>query len=255
MVKLSHLPKTTNKVILKELETIINRNIMEEEIAGADFTEINKYLDESNQPKFKEFVSSVKPNSKQNPPFFQNIDDFDKQKRTLFHESIKKSFSFLTSETKELDGHKSIKITYCKKPHHTMLSFSLHKRNWDTMQALNKLGRALKKRIGDFFFAGTKDKRAETVQKIVAKNLTKNELANLIKNPIWNFDEINFSHLEYTNHLLKIGDLQGNRFTIALRLLDPVSQSHLTQNVENVKKTGFVNYFGLQRFGCKNLVF
>lgn len=194
---------------------------------------------------------SIDPNSKKNPAFTQNIDDFDKEKRTKFHMSIKNTFSFLNSETKETPDSKMIKITYTKRPSNTTLSFTLHKRNWDTMQALNKIGRALKKRVGDFYFAGTKDKRAETVQRISAKGVSKHELAGLIKNESWNFSEVNFSNLEYSNNILKIGDLYGNRFTLALRFLGEMDETQIAKNIENVKKTGFINYFGLQRFGSK----
>lgn len=123
------------------------------------------------------------------------------------------------------------------------------------MQALNKLSRALRKRPGDFFFAGTKDKRAESVQQIVAKNTSKVELANVTKNPSWNFDEINFSNIKYTEKCLKVGDLKGNRFTIALRFPDKVEIEKIKDNLEKVRASGFVNYFGLQRFGSKSLVY
>ena len=225
--------------------------MIEDELSTCNLEEINDYLEEENVSKFREFLYSLKPNVKNNPVFTQKIDDFDKEKRTKFHLAIKKNFTFLNSETKDVDDSKIIKISYTKKPQQSSLSFHLYKRNWDTMQALNKLARAMHKRPGDFFFAGTKDKRAVTIQQITAKSVTKNELAGLTKNPSWNFEEITFSNLTYTSSLLKIGDLYGNRFTLALRFLEHIDPSKIDKNIENLKKSGFVNYFGLQRFGSK----
>ena len=71
------------------------------------------------------------------------------------------------------------------------------------------------------------------------------------KNPSWNFEEICFSDLTYTNCLLKIGDLYGNRFTLALRFLEHIDPLKIERNVKNLMSSGFVNYFGLQRFGSK----
>lgn len=47
---------------------------------------------------------------------------------------------------------------------------------------------------------------------------------------------------------LKLGDLKGNHFTIVLRYVDADEQT-ITDACENVKKFGFINYYGTQRFG------
>lgn len=48
--------------------------------------------------------------------------------------------------------------------------------------------------------------------------------------------------------------LKGNRFSVALRFIDRnIPNSDIKRNVENVKKNGFVNYFGMQRFGSYSI--
>jgi tRNA pseudouridine13 synthase len=48
---------------------------------------------------------------------------------------------------------------------------------------------------------------------------------------------------------LRLGDLSGNLFTIVLRAVDGGSTQHATAAVSALRESGFVNYFGLQRFG------
>ncbi len=44
----------------------------------------------------------------------------------------------------------------------------------------------------------------------------------------------------------------GNRFKVALRGVDPsMTEDKLGQILKSVKKEGFLNYFGLQRFGSQ----
>lgn len=47
---------------------------------------------------------------------------------------------------------------------------------------------------------------------------------------------------------LRLGDLAGNLFTIALRCLEG-STEHATAAVAALRESGFINYYGLQRFG------
>ncbi len=47
---------------------------------------------------------------------------------------------------------------------------------------------------------------------------------------------------------MKLGDLAGNRFKILIREVS-LNASSIENCVNSLKQTGFVNYFGLQRFG------
>lgn len=211
-------------------------------------------MDEADRTRFGEYLGSLNADSKNNPSFEFKCDDFSKEKRGKFHETLRQHFSFLNSETKESAAGRSIRVSFSRRPQNSVLSFVLRKRNWDTMQAVNKIARALKRRAGDFFFAGTKDKRAETTQLITAKGVSAKELAGLLHVSSWNFDEVSFSHLEYVQAPLKVGDLLGNRFTLAIRFPERVEEAQVLGNVQRAAQSGFVNYFGLQRFGNSNQV-
>ena len=56
----------------------------------------------------------------------------------------------------------------------------------------------------------------------------------------------NFSHAKEG---LQLGSLAGNAFTLVLRGLQPHSMAEIASAAAAVKEHGFVNYFGLQRFG------
>ena len=47
-----------------------------------------------------------------------------------------------------------------------------------------------------------------------------------------------------------LGALAGNRFSVALRFIPAdIEDSEIAKNVEAAKSEGFLNYFGMQRFG------
>ncbi|KAI4690302.1 hypothetical protein J4E81_007454 [Alternaria sp. BMP 2799] len=138
------------------------------------------------------------------------------------------------------------------------LHFNLYKENKDTMEVVGFLGSKLNCGAKGFGFAGTKDRRACTVQRVCVKR----QLAQRIQN----FNKILFNaavgDFEYRHNDLKLGDLMGNEFTITLRDchfqseegLDFAQRSKLAHNVvskaiTDFSQKGFINYYGLQRFG------
>jgi len=243
--------RISKQVRLLELQAIVDAK-ESIQISQEAIDQTLPVISPENREKFTEFLAALSPENKLQPTFIENATYMDKDQRTNFHQTIKANFPFLSSETKETDDLKTIIVRYSPKQKGRLVSFVLRKRNWDTMQALNKIARFLKKRPGDFFFAGTKDRRGETVQNVVVKGLLTKQLAGLIKNDKWNWEEISFSKLGYTENLIKIGDLVGNRFSIAFRFVDDdIHTDSLLKNIETVSKDGFINYFGLQRFGSK----
>lgn len=64
-----------------------------------------------------------------------------------------------------------------------------------------------------------------------------------VKKPEWN-KNIKVGDLKQVDQLLKLGALKGNWFSIALWFVN-TDEETVWQNVENVKKNGFINYFGL----------
>ena len=91
-------------------------------------------------------------------------------------------------------------------------------------------------------YAGLKDKRAVTIQRMSVPSRVADEMRSL-----------DLSHIEmrdpfYTRHPIQIGDLWGNQFTIILRNLDAeIEQAR--EIAEEIKHRPLLNYFGIQRFG------
>jgi len=138
------------------------------------------------------------------------------------------------------------------------LHFTLYKENKDTMEVLYFLASQMKLHTKNFNMAGTKDRRGVTVQRISLFRTTKERLQGFnptLRNAV-------LSGFKYEKTGLELGDLQGNEFTITLRDcqvpgiegLDSNAKFDLTKKtietaVEDFKQLGFINYYGLQRFG------
>lgn len=48
---------------------------------------------------------------------------------------------------------------------------------------------------------------------------------------------------------VNLGDLSGNRFKIVIRDVKEKSDELIRSAIDSLKSNGFINYFGLQRFG------
>ncbi|KAJ9653544.1 multisubstrate pseudouridine synthase 7 [Neophaeococcomyces mojaviensis] len=133
--------------------------------------------------------------------------------------------------------------------------FTLFKENKDTMEAISWLTKQLKCNAKVFQFAGTKDRRAVTVQRCSAYRIEAERLAaqnqSLRNSKIGDF--------EYHPHGLELGDLNGNEFVITLRdchlssagtefALDAV-KSNMESRMQSLRENGYLNYYGQQRFG------
>jgi tRNA pseudouridine13 synthase len=138
------------------------------------------------------------------------------------------------------------------------LHFSLYKENKDTMEVVGFLGSKLNSGAKAFAFAGTKDRRACTVQRLCVKRQTAERIAGFNRS-LFNAAVGDF---EYRNNDLKLGDLMGNEFTITLRdckfqneegmnaVQRQVFASEVVEKaVKDFSEKGFINYYGLQRFG------
>lgn len=138
------------------------------------------------------------------------------------------------------------------------LHFSLYKENKDTMEAISWLSKQVQMNPRSFQFAGTKDRRAVTVQRVSVERVLVNSMipaGRTLRNAyIGNF--------EYRPHPLQLGELTGNEFVITLRDCDfhypfPLESSLILEGaqmivsdaIKNLRERGFINYYGLQRFG------
>jgi tRNA pseudouridine13 synthase len=206
---------------------------------------------------------------------FQSRPLEDKTARSTFHQNIRKIFQgkFETSTTGPA-GIIELNDTIGKGDRRRAagnkrngdgtqrgkyLHFTLYKENKDTMEVLNNLGRIIKlspKLKGKTFgFAGTKDRRAITAQRISASGIHAERLAGLNKNRM---NAFKFGNFEYKDTGLTLGDLKGNEFAITLRNVSVDGKKDVdigalrdivAKTASSFQGTGFINYFGLQRFG------
>ncbi|KIW70037.1 hypothetical protein PV04_02348 [Phialophora macrospora] len=139
------------------------------------------------------------------------------------------------------------------------LHFSLYKENKDTLEVISYLTKQLKINTKTFQFAGTKDRRAVTVQRVSAYRVDAERLAGLNRS----LKYAAVGDYEYHKQGLELGDLSGNEFVITLRdcqlegsSSDKVAaerkgeiHSYLQTALHRLREKGFLNFYGLQRFG------
>ncbi|KAK3057353.1 multisubstrate pseudouridine synthase 7 [Extremus antarcticus] len=138
------------------------------------------------------------------------------------------------------------------------LHFTLYKENKDTMEVLHFLATQLKVPARNFQFAGTKDRRAVTAQRVAIFRVYAERMEQLNKT----LRNARLGDFEYKTHGLQLGELAGNEFLLTLRDVrasDEEGLSHaqkiewtdkvLAQATECFRENGFLNYYGLQRFG------
>lgn len=125
------------------------------------------------------------------------------------------------------------------------LVLDVEKKDWDTHHLIRELSGQLRISQKRFGWAGTKDKRAVTRQRISIMNLDESGLSRIT------LPDVKIRVLGRTNREVGLGDLLGNRFRIKIkdmRCRDPPSGlAAITEEIGNLK--GLPNYFGTQRFG------
>ncbi|XP_022159173.1 pseudouridylate synthase 7 homolog [Momordica charantia] len=125
------------------------------------------------------------------------------------------------------------------------LKFHLYKENKDTQEALGLIGKMLGIQTRSFGFSGTKDKRSISTQRVTVFKQHASRLAALNDRLIG----IKLGNFSYIQEGLLLGQLLGNRFTITLRGVVADSEDAIKASAEALGRHGFINYFGLQRFG------
>ncbi|KAK4339529.1 hypothetical protein RND71_040991 [Anisodus tanguticus] len=205
----------------------------------------------------------------------------DKSHRTAIHNFFKERLKFLVTDT--IDGvedqSKCVRVRlnkggnngrgkYSRKrkdrddkrydsrgsdswPEHLgkFLRFNLFKENKDTQEALNVIAKMLGVQPRSFGFAGTKDKRAVTTQRVTVFKQQASKLAALNRRLIG----IKVGDFCHVKEGLLLGQLYGNRFTITLRGVSAESEDIIKASAVALGEHGFMNYFGLQRFGSSSV--
>lgn len=133
------------------------------------------------------------------------------------------------------------------KPLKEYAHFTFQKTNWDTMRAVKEIARRLRvsgKRLG---YAGTKDKRSVSTQRVSVWNTPISALKRI------SIKDILLKDFCYSDLRINLGDLWGNKFTITIRGIS-LSGEDIKNRVNGVSEEiasrgGVPNYYGLQRFG------
>ncbi|MFX1563810.1 MAG: tRNA pseudouridine(13) synthase TruD [Promethearchaeota archaeon] len=127
------------------------------------------------------------------------------------------------------------------------IAFFLVKRNIDSIQAIRRISRALGISYKRFSYAGIKDRRAVSSQRIT---LYRGDPHDLIGREIPN---IQLLHPHRVQKPILPGQLFGNHFTIIIRDLDVTGKEVVNRitaiQQEYEKQSGIINFFGHQRFG------
>ncbi len=120
------------------------------------------------------------------------------------------------------------------------LSCDFEKFDIDHVSALNFICKELRMSAHEIGYAGTKDKRAWTCQRITLYNPD----IELVRN--FSYPGIILKNFKWAKHKLQIGNLEGNRFRVVLR----DTGKDAVKAIEKVRRARFVpNAFGGQRFG------
>jgi tRNA pseudouridine13 synthase len=125
------------------------------------------------------------------------------------------------------------------------LHVRMEKFNLETTFAIRNLSRGTGNSVKRIGYAGLKDKRALTCQRI---SLWKPDIEKLKR---FGMRGMALHHAEWSDTRIELGDLRGNQFTIVIRDI-PFSIEETTEKIMDFSHTltqGIPNYFGEQRFG------
>lgn len=117
----------------------------------------------------------------------------------------------------------------------------LEKQNIDHFTTIKTITNHLQTSNFNIGYAGTKDKKAHTSQRISIQK------PNIEKLQTFQHPNIILKNFKWNKRKIKMGYLDANHFKIALRDIDKKNAIKITNQIK--KTTFFPNYFGPQRFG------
>uniref|UniRef100_UPI00358EDF4B pseudouridylate synthase 7 homolog isoform X1 n=3 Tax=Myxine glutinosa TaxID=7769 RepID=UPI00358EDF4B len=181
----------------------------------------------------------------------------DKAVRAAKHLAVHREFKRLDTRTEQRNGQRVI-LAFSRRgqkdaPRRGMrwekgrpkfCRFAVYKENIDTMGAVSLLAKLLRMRHSAFSYAGTKDKRAITVQHMAVCRVTAERLVALNRA----LPNLRLGNFHYVPRPLRLGNLQGNHFSIVLRNISG-SKEQVDNAMCSLRDVGFINYYGMQRFG------
>lgn len=60
---------------------------------------------------------------------------------------------------------------------------------------------------------------------------------------------VKLGSFSYEDNQLKLGDLKGNEFYITIRNIEQPNEEVINASLVSLRDNGFINYYGMQRFG------
>jgi len=192
------------------------------------------------------------------------VEKMTKQERKQVHD-ICKTFQLNSNTLNNAAGEKIIQVNKAFKKTQSrsgivhgergrskeekFLHFSLYKENIGTTELISQLAHSLRTKDRYFTFAGTKDRRGRTLQRI-AVSLVKPETIEKIINRMR--CEALIGNYTYHPQGLRMGDLAGNHFEMAIKDIN-ADETVVNEIMMHFKEHGFINYFGMQRFGTSEI--
>ncbi|KAJ3105781.1 multisubstrate pseudouridine synthase 7 [Phlyctochytrium planicorne] len=242
------------------------------ESKGADVVEIPKVIAElsalvGEDPGVQQLELILKDEVQNfEPIFLQPVDSKDKRK--VIHEFFKSrlpekvvtdSMTDFKIRIRPMDPKQKGKERVNRKLWETLggeyLEFILYKENRDTMEILSHIAKFSGTSSKAYTFAGTKDKRGVTVQRVTGHKVLKESLiraAPMLRG-------VKLGNFRYVPDAVKLGDLRGNHFVITLRNVQAKSEVNeplenlVNSSMTSLKEKGFVNFYGMQRFGTRSI--
>ncbi len=120
------------------------------------------------------------------------------------------------------------------------------KKNWDTIRLAKEIAKSLGISRNRVSFAGTKDKRAVSVQYFSIYDVKKEDIEKI------RIKDVEIEFVGYSNRAIQLGDLLGNHFKI--KVVNYRDGEIFEKTLESLKELGTPNFFGLQRFGSTRFV-
>jgi len=193
------------------------------------------------------------------------VDTFSKQERKMVHE-VCKNLNLDSNTLTNEKNQKIIKLLKCSKKKSSsrgginhgergrskaekFLHFSLYKENATTSEVISQIAQMIRTKDRYFTFAGSKDRRGRTLQR-VAVSLIKSETIEATVNKLRGVAAV--GNYSFHPQGLRLGDLSGNNFEVGIKDVD-IDSNTLDATMEYFKEHGFINYFGMQRFGTSEV--
>lgn len=118
---------------------------------------------------------------------------------------------------------------------------------FSTVDAVQALADALGTSVANIRHAGIKDANALTAQRMSIAGVPIKKIVDL------HLSGMRLQKITPAKEPVRVGQLQGNRFTIVIRTPQAVDHGQLEQAMQRISTEGFINFYGEQRFGMPRI--